>query len=463
MKRKGSIVFKLSLFISVMLALLVILTSLIVITISRGVLDSNVRDFLISTVEQDVSTIRITETEENRTEHVYYPYGDGYIEIDTDFLKTVGNVYAAIYTGDGDFVYGELPVYMDEPFTDTYTYVYSHDGIRFQVYDRRIPVVGARHGELWIRGVVSNQQSEAQLGKIISVMLLFVPVLAVVAMAGGYFLMQRLLKPLKEIQETAGQIASAKDLRKRIDIQRDDEIGKLSGSLNTMMDRLQESFENEKRFTSDVSHELRTPLSVILGESEYMLEKEREKEEYAEALEVIQRQGRKMDTIVSDMLSFSRMDQGIENYCFEKTDLSSLVRDVVTECGKWDRKGIQLSSDIEDDIYVSGNAFLLERMTRNLIDNAYKYGNENGHVDVRLVTENGYARLSVEDDGIGISEEDRDKIFLRFYRADASRTEEGTGLGLSMVSRIAELHDARIELQSEEGKGSCFSIIIKII
>ena len=193
------------------------------------------------------------------------------------------------------------------------------------------------------------------------------------------------------------------------------------------------------------------------------IEIKREKEEYAEALEVIQRQGRKMDTIVSDMLSFSRMDQGIENYSFEKTDLSSLVRDVVTECGKWDRKGIQLSSDIEDDIYVSGNAFLLERMTRNLIDNAYKYGNENGHVDVRLVTENGYARLSVEDDGIGISEEDRDKIFLRFYRADASRTEEGTGLGLSMVSRIAELHDARIELQSEEGKGSCFSIIIKII
>ena len=323
-------------------------------------------------------------------------------------------------------------------------------------------MVGAEHGELWIRGVVSKQQSEAQLGKIISVTLLFVPVLAVVAMAGGYFLMQMLLKPLKEIQQTAGQIASATDLSKRIEIKRDDEIGKLSGSLNTMMDRLQESFENEKRFTSDVSHELRTPLSVILGESEYMLEKECEKEEYAEALEVIQRQGRKMDTIVNDMLSFSRMDQGIENYCFEKTNLSSLVRDVVTECGKWDRKGIQLSSEIEDDIYVSGNAFLLERMTRNLIDNAYKYGNENGHVDVRLVTEDGYARLSVEDDGIGISEEDRDKIFLRFYRADASRTEEGTGLGLSMVSRIAELHDARIELQSEEGKGSCFSIIIKI-
>ena len=120
-------------------------------------------------------------------------------------------------------------------------------------------------------------------------------------------------------------------------------------------------------------------------------------------------------------------------------------------------KGISLRFDAEDGVTVRGNADLLTRLLTNLIGNAYRYGRENGHIDVTLRKEGGSALLTVKDDGIGISADDLPKIFDRFYRADKSRSVKGTGLGLSIVKEIADLHGGTVNVESEPGKGSKFT------
>ncbi len=461
MKKGKSIVMKQSLFTSLVLAVIVALTYIIMIAVSREVLRNNARDFLISTVEQNVNLVRLTDSEEDKNDHVYFPYGEGFVEVDTDFLKNVSTVYAAVYTDMGELIYGETPVYIDRAFSDTYTYDISYGRTDYRIYDRKLNITGDIPGSLWIRGVVSDNESRTEMDRITRISLLIIMPLAILSVIAGYMLQRKLLKPLKDMEETAGEIAGTSDLSRRLSVQREDETGSLSRSFNTMLDRLEESFENEKRFTSDVSHELRTPVSVIMAESEYMLEKKRSEEDMREGFEVVDRQIRKMDSLINDMLYFSRMDQSPENYEMQRTDLSAIVRDTVFGTSFENVKDIKLSSDIGEGVYISGNGFLLERLVRNLLDNAYRYGRQGGNIYVSLKDTGEKAVLSVKDDGIGIKKEDQEKIFLRFFRADKARNEKGTGLGLAMVKRIAEIHDAEIELESEPGVGSDFKVFFR--
>ena len=124
--------------------------------------------------------------------------------------------------------------------------------------------------------------------------------------------------------------------------------------------------------------------------------------------------------------------------------------------------GITLTSQVQENISCLGNRMLLTRLLVNLISNAYRYGRENGHIEVKLEQKASELRLSVADDGIGIAPEEQEKIFRRFYQVDASRTGEGTGLGLSMVQQIAEFHGGTIEVESVPGKGSLFTIYMQL-
>ena len=147
-----------------------------------------------------------------------------------------------------------------------------------------------------------------------------------------------------------------------------------------------------------------------------------------------------------------------EKYRKERLNFSELAAGVCEDMALIREKGIQLSSRIEKGIFLCGNALLLSRMLANLIGNAYRYGRENGQIQVTLrKTENGIL-LSVEDNGIGVRKEEQEKIFRRFYQSDASRTGDGMGLGLSMAREIARYHGGEITLESESGKGSIFYV-----
>ena len=168
-----------------------------------------------------------------------------------------------------------------------------------------------------------------------------------------------------------------------------------------------------------------------------------------------------MSKLVNDMLTFTRLGRENSVYSKGKLNLSELAESISEDMALIGEKGISLQSDRAQDVYVSGNRELLSRLIINLIGNAYKYGKENGHIYVLLSEENDAAVLSVEDDGIGISQDDLTKIFNRLYQADSSRSDSGSGLGLFMVREIARYHDGEISVTSRLNEGSRFIFKIK--
>lgn len=466
MMKNRSIRFKMTLWYSLVLIALVVLTFLIVYMAGRMVLRTTNRDYLIGAVEENVDKIRFTEEKHNDPGRIYIPYKEGYLEVDEAFLDVINDVHAGLYAADGSMLYGENPLARDmetASFTDTCIYYCKVGGVSYGFYDRRLNLELPDGEALWLRGAVSEAKGTEELQKVSRIFLILFPVLIAVSVVFGYLLTGRMLRPIRQIERTAERISQGADLKQRLDAGKNqDEIGRLAAVFNRMLERLERSFEAEQQFTSDASHELRTPTSVILAECEYMLEKQRGAEEYGEALQVIKRQAERMTELIRDMLDFARIDQNSGQYAMEPLELSLLTEEMAEQLSGAGERGITLQYDIAPGIEVKGNRLLLSRLLQNLIGNAYRYGKENGHILVRLYKKGDRAVLSVTDDGIGIAPEEQKKIFDRFYRSDASRSVYGTGLGLSMVKRIAELHDAELCLESEPGKGSCFQVSIKI-
>lgn len=468
--KKSSVLVKLTLWFLASLVLSLAAGFLIVRFASQTVLRSTVRDYLIAAVEENVSKIRYTEETEDPSQGTQdqsvlrIPFGNGTLSVDADFLDVVNDVHAALFTADGKLLYGEDPLGKagsSVSFTESGLREVRSGSARYTVYDRRV-ILGAEVSEgLYIRGAVSDQKSVGQLREITRLSLFLLPLLTLIVLFFSYLLIRRLLSPLKRIEEAADRISKGSDLDERIpEGKKEDEIGRLARAFNRMLDRLKHSFENERRFTSDASHELRTPTSVILAETEFVLEKERTREDEKEALRVIDRQAKRMQGLIGDMLDYTRMDQDPSRYPFETTDFSAIVRENADPRLYASDKEISLQAEIQDGVRIQGSETLLTRMLQNLIQNAFRYGKEGGRVDVRLKKEEGRVILQVADDGIGIAKEEQEKIFERFYRSDSSRRIPGTGLGLSMVKRIAELHGGSIAVESAPDEGSCFTVTL---
>ena len=230
------------------------------------------------------------------------------------------------------------------------------------------------------------------------------------------------------------------------------------GDDKEMFERLEFSFEKERQFTSDVSHELRTPVAVIISQCEYLLENENLSAEDKEEIAVILRQAKRMSKLTSEMLMIARNEQD-EQHLMEKLDFGLLSELVIEELQtKAQEKNIEITLQKQDDLFMNGDQTLILRMMINLITNAINYGKTNGHIHVILKVENDQIVGEVKDDGIGINEEHLDRIWERFYRIDKSRSREngGTGLGLSMVRWIVNLHNGTIHVESIEGIGTSF-------
>lgn len=447
------------------LVIVIIFTFLVVIFAGNQILQKTIRDSLIETVENNVDEIEYyssaEEMEFNETDS-YLSYVDGYLEIDDDFLDAVNEVYTAIYNESGEFIYGENPISSDTDsleFKDLQVQTMKVDGTKYYIFDRSLEGEGLEG--LWLRGVVSESQGNTQLEDITKISAFVLPLLAAIACIGGYMIAGRMLRPVKKISDTAKEIGRNNDLKKRIDIEEGtDELHELADTFNEMFDRLDRTFESQKRFTSDASHELRTPVSVISSQCELSLEKRRSPEEYEQALSVIQRQSRKMSKLINDMLNFTRLEVNPERYVKENIDLSVLVLSICEDMALIRDKNITLSCSIEPGIIFKGNRELLLTMVSNLISNGYRYGRPDGYIKVYLIKEEDEIRLSVEDNGVGIASEDKEKIFERFYRADPSRSTEGMGLGLSMAMETARFHGGSITVESETGIGSTFIITL---
>ena len=391
---------------------------------------------------------------------VYIQYQHGYLEIDDDYLDEMNGIYTTLYNENATLLYGENPIAQATgklAFSDNEIRSVSYKGSTYYIYDRSLKGEGLK--DLWLRGIVSRNQGARWMDSIVILSMWLIPALILLALAGGYFLAGRFLRPIQHMIQAASGIQQGQDLKKRIHLGKgQDELHQLADTFNSMMDRLEKSFQAEKQFTSDMSHELRTPVSVILSQCELSLEEEQDQQAYQDALYVIKRQGQKMSAMINDMLTMTRMEQRTDRIVMKELDFSLLCDTVCQDLCLLHEKGIQLEYRLAKGIVVWGNEELLRRLLVNLISNAYRYGKENGHISIVLQKTGENVLLSVSDDGYGIGKEHIDHIWQRFYQADTSHTHQGSGLGLAMVQEIAQLHGGWMKVESEEGEGSCFSL-----
>lgn len=458
---------KITLWFTGALLAVVTLTYICIFSAGSRVIQKNIRDNLIETVENNVDEVEYYASMEDVGElndvDIFIQYRSGFLEVDDDFLDSVNQIYTALYDSSRTMLYGENPV--EKPcsglsFEDRSVRTVKDAGVLYYVFDREL------HGDgldgLWLRGVAAETQGKEELSSVVVLSLTVLPLLVLAAVLGGSLIAKKALSPIQKISDTAAQISRGDDLRKRIRLDDgNDELHQLADQFNNMFARLEAAFEKEKQFTSDISHELRTPMAVIMAQCEYSMEADTVPEEYAESIRVICRQGKRMTSMINQMLDIERLEMRPENYPKETLDFSELVQSVCEDLALIREKEIRLSGDIENGIFYSGNRTLLSRALSNLILNAYRYGKENGHIAVSLKETDGQILLSVADDGIGIAAEDLPKIFDRFYRADSSRTENGTGLGLAITKDIVTFHNGRITVESEPGAGSTFSVIFQ--
>jgi len=285
------------------------------------------------------------------------------------------------------------------------------------------------------------------------------------AAAGGFVLAQKSLKPMVTISGQAERI-SAKNLNERLKVTNpDDELGRLAGVFNALLSRLDTSFRVMREFMADASHELRTPLTIIHGEAQVSLSKKHSENEYRESLTIIQDQAKRMASIVSDMLALARADAGEQRLSMEDLYLNDLVAESCHAAQALaTQKCIQLTCEPSEDFVFHGNEELLRRMIVNLVDNAIRYTPAGGSVSVKLACEPSCTRFVVSDTGIGIPAECIERVFDRFYRVGdpRTRTNGGSGLGLSIVKLAAESHRGSVDVISEPEHGSTFTVTLSL-
>lgn len=291
----------------------------------------------------------------------------------------------------------------------------------------------------------------------------------------GWFLIDRTLQPIDEIVDEAEKNRGGR-MRPEFVASRtlgDDEIGRLVKSLNAMMERVHWAIERQRQFTADASHDLRTPLTILRGEIQFALARERSPREYRETLESLLEETHRLMRLVVDLGELARSDAAPDarDEASELFSVAELARRIVAS-----RQAEAVRQDVALEIFVAPGASLLltagrsldiERALANIIDNAIKYGRPGGRAAVAVACPAPDAiAVEVQDDGVGISDEDKAHIFERFYRGDKSRqgtpsgAGSGSGLGLAIAHSLVSSHGGRIEVESKPGQGSRFTVFL---
>lgn len=322
---------------------------------------------------------------------------------------------------------------------------------------REEPVLG------WIQVAQPIAYITDAVDRLRAVLVLAIPLMLLLAGAGGVLLVHEALRPISKVTATAQSISSS-DLSQRIAYDGpDDEIARLARTFDRMLDRLEEGFELERRFTADASHELRTPLTALIGQLEVAISRSRTAAEYQRILASLKTEANRLIGITNDLLLLSRI--GLSNHTPTTTaiDLSDLVQATVEQFASlMEVKGIRMSlHGTERPIPIVGDFDQLVRLFLNLFDNAVKYTPPGGEIAVTLgEPANRWASVAVSNTGPGFPPEDGERLFERFYRvhSDRARDSGGSGLGLAIAREIVRAHGGRIRAESVPGGRTTFTV-----
>lgn len=294
----------------------------------------------------------------------------------------------------------------------------------------------------------------------LTTLLALVPVAVALAAAGGFVVTRRALRPVRDMSRAARQI-TAEDLGRRLTRRgAEDEIDHLADTLNAMLTGLEAAFAQSRRFSADAAHELRTPLTALKGEIEVALRAERSPEEYRRVLHSALEEVEHLIRMAEDLLLFSRSSAAI-GVPRDRVELEPIVLEAL-EAGarRAQGTGVGVRAEEIEPGTVLGEAGALRRAVLNLVDNAVKYTPAGGKVSLSLLARDGEALIVVQDTGIGIDPVDAARIFDPFVRLDAARSRDagGAGLGLALVKSIVAAHGGTVEVESDPGAGSRFTI-----
>ena len=352
----------------------------------------------------------------------------------------------------------------------------SFEGIPIRILT--YPVFENRQLMKIIQVASSLEEVEDFLNTLFIILIITVPSALMVASLGGQFLANKALSPVDQITQTARLITS-KNLNQRIrPLKVKDEISRLIETFNEMISRLDHSFGQIKQFGTDASHELKTPLTILKGEVEVALRKDRSPREYEQVLRSNLEEVNRMSQIVDDLLFLAKADIGEVRLNKEEIRLTEILKEVAEQMRFLSHsKNIQIeTSNLDRDVHVLGDGLRIRELFINLIENGIKYTEGGGSITIGLSNNSWspenhppgwnteeqveFVKVIVSDTGIGISKEDQERIFDRFYRVDKARSREqgGSGLGLSICKWIAEAHQGAIYVESEVGKGSSFIV-----
>ncbi|MGH9945942.1 MAG: ATP-binding protein [Pyrinomonadaceae bacterium] len=420
------------------------------------------REFILNQAKEETENDEIVETpgtiETAIAEEVGSLYSREYAFI---VLDQNGNLLAST-VGNPDLLNG----LMNLPIGDVLVDLPAGDDV-FRVQTGRLTLDGKSFQLLAVHSL--REQTEF-LGSLKRILVITIPIALFLAGLGGYFLARRSLAPVVSISEQASHIGSS-NLNERLTVKNEkDELGKLARAFNELLSRLESSFERQRQFMADASHELRTPLSILQGESEIAISKgDRTADEYRESLTIVHDESKRLSRIVDDLLILARGDSGQMQPVFSAVYLDEIVAESVRALsGIAEKRNVSLRFSPVSEMSFEGDETLLHRLFLNLLDNAIKYNKSGGTVSVTAKIADGKYQITISDEGAGIADKDRQKIFERFYRADKTRSRDntngtnGVGLGLSIAAWIAEVHNGLLTLEKSDSAGSVFLVTLPL-
>ena len=375
-----------------------------------------------------------------------------------EFENFDDGIYYIKYNENNEIIAGKIPKDFDLTlaFSIEDINTYQIENKKFLYYDTRLKNTGD-----WIRGIYPLSRFQNDISKMWDIVFYYIAPLFIAFVAFvGYKIVKNAFKPVKKISETALAIKKSKNFSRRIELDySEDEIHKMASAFNEMLDTVEEVFIHEKQFSSDVSHELRTPITVILAQSDYALDYVETLDEAKESFEVINRQAKKMTSLINQIMELSKLERQNEVEK-ERINFSNIILQLLEDYKPLlENSNIELIINIEKDLRIYGNKLMVERLFINLFINAIKFTKTTINVSLNRI--NKEIILQIKDDGVGIAKGEQKYIWDRFFQINNSRNKDknrGSGLGLSMVNKIVQLHSATIEVESEIGKGACFIV-----
>lgn len=372
--------------------------------------------------------------------------------------RTLNEVQVAIYDVNKQLIYhDDAKVDYVKETSEMLSQIFKKKKINFFLNDLQvIGMVYHYEGKTYaVTAAAYDKYGYDYLTHLLTISIISFFIILILIYLAGIFLSKKALNPLSEMVVQIKKITAGK-LQLRLKTTKEkDELNELAQNFNGMLERLENSFDSQKHFVSNISHELRTPLSAIITELELASEKDKTKEEYQETIQCALEDARNMVTLSNSLMDLAKASYDPNEISFSEVRLDEVLLESYTKITK-ENTEYKVSLNIEDSVeehqlIIQGNEYLLQVAFNNLIDNACKYSPEH----TCLINVRAYSRIlaiSFTNTGNSINKEDLQHIFEPFYRSETSRQEKGHGIGLFLTEKIILLHNAKINVISENNE-----------